>query len=286
MTDFSPRRQGFTLLEIAIVVVIIAIITGGILTADTLIRAAHIRAIVSEYDQYAKATREFFDKYQALPGDMSNAESLWGTDGTCPNTTYIDTPLTTTLVCDGNGDGQIGYCTGGMSCTASLVPEIWQAWKQLSVAGFVNGRYTGRPGSTATTRAEVGLNVPASTRVPGGWTLMYYLNPVAFSGLKTDQYGHVLLFGGDKGGYNAPFTTEPVLFVKEAYELDKKVDDGYPEMGKLRAWKNYWLPSTDPGPTADAATSYCYQTVGGVTQYYIYNDQRTYTCSMLFILDI
>ena len=167
-----------------------------------------------------------------------------------------------------------------MNCTAAKVHEIWRAWQQLGIAGFIGGRYTGRPGSTATTRAEVGTNVPASNRVPGGWTLMYYLNTSDHAWLNADNYGHVMLFGGDKGAYNGQFTTEPVLFVQEAYELDKKIDDGLPRTGTVRPWNNYWLPSSSPGPTAGAGTSYC---ISGSDRYEIHDDKSTYVCSMIFI---
>ena len=93
-------RSGFTLIELSVVLVIIAFIIGGVVSAKSLIRQAQIRSIVSEYDQNVKAVKEFVDKYQALPGDISNAETLWDTDGTCPNTTYTATTATATARSD------------------------------------------------------------------------------------------------------------------------------------------------------------------------------------------
>lgn len=292
------QKYGFTLVELAIVIVIIALVAGGIVVSQNLIREANVRAALSEYDIHIKAIKEFQDKYQALPGDMSNAESLWGTDnspGACPNLAAPTSSANATQLafatatCNGNGDGRIGSCSGALSsCTA--IGEIWRAWQQLAIAGFIDGRYTGRIGvSGKDYRAALGTNVPASKYKGNGWTMMYYLNPAGFAGLDADQYGHILLYGTAQGGNDGKFTTGPGLLVKEAQNVDNKIDDGLPRTGNIRAWLNYWYPDSLPGPSASTVASFCVN--GGSNAYDITTgtgdcadtNQLLCVCSMIFI---
>ena len=69
-----PKQTGFTLLELSVVLIIIALVAGGIVVGQSLIRSATLRSVMGEYDHYLKAVQEFQDKYLALPGDMPNAE--------------------------------------------------------------------------------------------------------------------------------------------------------------------------------------------------------------------
>ena len=72
------RPQGFSLVELSIVLVILGLLTGGILAGQSLIRASELRAATAEYQRYATSIQSFRDKYMALPGDMTNATRFWG----------------------------------------------------------------------------------------------------------------------------------------------------------------------------------------------------------------
>jgi prepilin-type N-terminal cleavage/methylation domain-containing protein len=286
-------KNGFTLLEMSVVVLVIALLTAGIISGKELIRQSQLRAILQEYDRYVQGVKEFRDKYQELPGDMPTAQTIWGVDNDsganpCPNNVYSATAATTTSTCNGNGDGMIGHCTNDFGATSGSCAnpnEIWRAWQQLSIAGFIEGRYTGRTGgASSSTQATPGLNVPKSKFAAGGWTLVHYLNVANQTWLVGDQYGNVLLYGGGRGAYNGVFTTEPIVPVGDASSLDTKIDDGAPTTGIFRAWDDYWMPSSPAGPTAGAGSAtFC---VNGTS--YFLADSATYRenqqlCSLIFI---
>src|SRR5665213_703282 len=65
------RAQGFTLIELSIVLVIIGLIIGGILVGQDMIKAAEGRAQISQIEKYNSAVHTFQAKFGALPGDMA-----------------------------------------------------------------------------------------------------------------------------------------------------------------------------------------------------------------------
>ena len=69
------KQQGFTLIEIAIVLVIIGLLLGGILQGQSLINSARVRNLISQVDGVKAAFYGFQDRYRALPGDFSQADT-------------------------------------------------------------------------------------------------------------------------------------------------------------------------------------------------------------------
>src|SRR5689334_22798184 len=131
-------KQGFSLLELSIVLVIIGLITGGIMAGRQMVHAAELRAITTEASKINSAIYTFREKYQALPGDMRNAVKYWGaqagstadgTDSTCSALTYTS-PATSTATCNGDGNGQINAWN----------QEHYRFWQQLANAGLFEGQ--------------------------------------------------------------------------------------------------------------------------------------------------
>lgn len=106
-------QGGFTLVEIAIVLVIISLLLGGILQGQSLIQSARVRNLISQVDGVKTAFYGFQDRYRALPGDYSQATV------TIPGTIF-----------NGNGNGQI-----------EAGQESIAVWDHLSHAGFITGTY-------------------------------------------------------------------------------------------------------------------------------------------------
>ncbi len=72
------KQQGFTLIEIAIILVIIGLLVGGVLKGQELIKNAQVRNTISSMDELKASVFGFQDRYRAQPGDMSNARNIVG----------------------------------------------------------------------------------------------------------------------------------------------------------------------------------------------------------------
>jgi prepilin-type N-terminal cleavage/methylation domain-containing protein len=133
-TDMETHSKGFTLIEIAIVLVIIGLLLGGVLKGQELITGARVRNLISQQDGIKAAFFGFQDRYRALPGDYATAST--NINGVTIN---------------GDGNGRIeGPNAGGTY-------ETLLAWNHLTAAGFLNGSYTL---ATSTTSAAVDTNNP------------------------------------------------------------------------------------------------------------------------------
>lgn len=136
----SHAQRGFTLVEIAIVLVIIGLLLGGILRGQELIKSARVRSIANQNSGIQAAYFGFLDRYQRKPGDWSQANAVQAIPG---------------VTTGGDGDGQIA---GGASAPWD---EALAVWEHLSRAGFIQGIYTGgnsAPAADSTDKAPSNYN--------------------------------------------------------------------------------------------------------------------------------
>ena len=227
INDYGLKNNsGFTLIEISIVIVIIALIVGGILVGQDLIDTAKTRAQISQIEKYQTAIRTFQVKYDYLPGDIPDpAASQFGFThrGTLPG--------------QGDGNGIIEGSHAG-SNDGSLVDEGEQGmiWVDLTSANGLNVNLIDGNFSSATP-----TSVPSTI---SGQMLNNYF-PVAKIG--QGNYIYVFSVGFGQSSYQNYFgiaapvsiatqmTANPGLTVKQAYDIDKKIDDGFPQLGRIRA---------------------------------------------------
>src|SRR2546430_13048603 len=73
----KSRQQGFTLVEIAIVLVIIGLLLGGILKGQEMITQAKIKNVIADFSGVSAAYHGYQDRYRAIPGDDPNAATRW-----------------------------------------------------------------------------------------------------------------------------------------------------------------------------------------------------------------
>src|SRR3954463_11292399 len=72
-------QAGFTLVEIAIVLVIIGLLLGGILKGQEMITQAKIKNVVADFSGISAAYYGYQDRYRAIPGDDGQAATRWTT---------------------------------------------------------------------------------------------------------------------------------------------------------------------------------------------------------------
>ena len=119
------RQKGFTLIEIAIVLVIIGLLLGGVLKGQELINTARVRAMNNTVDGITAAWFSFQDRYRSFPGDYLNAQST------------VNLPGAPT---GGDGNGLVNTDN-----------ERALVWVHLEAAGYLTGGYTNDAATVAAT---------------------------------------------------------------------------------------------------------------------------------------
>ena len=185
------RQSGFTLIEIAIVLVVVGLLLGGVLKGQQLIDNAKVRNTISRMDELKAAVYGFQDRYKALPGDSSTAAASVG--GIAVNCTW--------------------QCNNGLISpwrNTSLVTN------HLSAGGFYSGNF-----ATAETNATpTALNAP--TNPWGGAMFVAFWNQFNVNNAASPQSAN-----GIYTGRSLPSTA--------LAEIDRKIDDGFPQSGTFRS---------------------------------------------------
>lgn len=188
------NQSGFSLIETAIVLVIIGFLIGGVLKGKDLIDNARLKRVIAQLNEYRLATTAFLDKYDYLPGDFNKA-SLMLREG----------------LRNGNGNGIVEGAGLGRGS------EALHFWAHLAAAGFISS-----PGPEGQENGgNFGQGAPESS-IGGGFTVEN--NPRGLKGL--------WFILGDKAGDHGDGA---LLTPEQAQNIDKKIDNGYPTSGKVRA---------------------------------------------------
>jgi prepilin-type N-terminal cleavage/methylation domain-containing protein len=218
-------QSGFTLLELAMVVLIIGLLIASIAAGSSLIKQAAIRSIITDFQNYKTAYGNFVNRYYGPPGDILRGSSYW------PDTTGSSVSCgTSATYCNGNGDEII----------ESSNNEGRIAWRHLALAGMVN---SGAPVMTASnyTTILVGSTVPTSAGTPtGGYVMAGYnsnggmynssavLSPWYNTGNQYDVGRNAVYIGAanNSAGDTNNGLSLGVLNPEDAFVIDQKIDDG------------------------------------------------------------
>lgn len=194
------NNKGFSLIELAIVIVIMGLLVASITVGKDLIKASQLRSLVSQIYGFETQISTFRSKYNALPGDIRNANKR----GLGFN----------------NGDGD-GIIEDGTSDTVpdSISYEISYFWEHLNRAGFADGAYDGDELNGA-----IGETFPLAKH--GGGIIVY--------GIDGKNYFHIGIEDATNGSPKA-INFVNTLVPEDAYSIDYKLDDGFPLKGKIVA---------------------------------------------------
>lgn len=223
----------FTLIEMAIVLVIIGLVVGGVLVGQSLIVAARARSEITEIQKFQVAVTTFESKYGCKPGDCANATAFGLAQ--CVNDAGSG---------NGNGDGTLQGWVG-----AGYQLEPFLLFQHLNAAGLFNSESLG-----------YGQVYPACGSQGAGWGPLSAMADGSI--LSVFTYGSSLtpILSISKFDYSYSWAS-PTLTTGSVSAMDTKIDDGLPASGKFQSFGHSstggfdavgFVPSA--GPAGDGAS--------------------------------
>jgi len=211
------RQRGITLIEIALILGVSALILGVIFQGQSLIAGARVRSVLTFGEKAQTAVFAFLDRYRVMPGDYAS-----GTQA-IPGVAF-----------NGNGNGRIEQSGGEV--TAPLTPfESLLAWNHLSRSGFLAESFTFDP-------ADPKKGLP--TNVWGGYADLAFDN----------SYGNPAAAGSVVERHN--LKTGNYIPAVVLLEVDRKVDDGNALTGRFQFADKVWAGAGE-APLGPGAANGC-----------------------------
>lgn len=204
-SDHRHRQRGFSLVELAVVIVVISLMIAGTMAGMGLLRVSGIKVLVAESNDFKAAMRQFENLYEGLPGDLRNANEFWATG------------------VNGDGDGQVE--PGAESANAAT---------HLALANLISGPYSGAWDINGYVLG-IGNNTMRSKVSEQGAVRI-----VCCSG---SDYARDLNFDNHLNFFAVAVGTvterQGVVSPIEAFGIDHKIDDGFPDSGFVGAQGNW-----------------------------------------------
>lgn len=223
-------KQGVTLVEIAIVLVIIGLLLGGILKGQELINNAKVKNMIGYQESLRGAWYAFIDRYEAVPGDWTRASQFLA--------------INDKAVISGAGDGFLNENESPLVFT------------HLVAAGFIRCAVCDDGTSEHANEGEwLNNNNPTSTEsLPSP------------ENSPTNSYGGVVAIFHDVNYYHGRSAdggrlraqlmahSGPRIPSNLARDVDNKIDDGYANSGDVRM-NNFSAQDGGGTPSADRQTA-------------------------------
>jgi type II secretory pathway pseudopilin PulG len=208
----KQSEVGFTLVELAIVMIIIGLLIGGILKGQELVGNARVTATVAQVKGIDGAISTFRDKYSAMPGDMQT-----------PATRLANCAAGTPCGRAGTGNGRIDS-PAVIGNAFNQNQEAATSFVHMAAADLISGVQN-------VAVPQFGQMVPEA-EIGGGFRLGYTANGSArLVPANRMRSGHYLILSG----VNETITSTTIgLTPIQAAQIDRKLDDGVPTTGGVQ----------------------------------------------------
>ncbi len=196
-------EAGFTLVELAVVLIIIGLLVGGVLKGQELIDSTRLKTTISQIDDIRLAVQSFQDKYGAFPGDISN-----------PSNVLPDCAATP---CSTAGDGN-SRIDAGVLGAAPGTTEASRAFIHMSRADLLRSMDAADTYLEAKIGGEFWVGYSTGTARSAGGTI-------------TVRQGHYIVLNGSAGSNTAE--AGQGITGAQAAQIDRALDDGDPATGTV-----------------------------------------------------
>lgn len=239
-------QRGFTLVEIAIVLVIIGLLIGGVLRGQELLNSARANSIAAQQSSVQTAYYGFIDRYKAMPGDLTVPQAIAVSNLTLAATVNA-------------GDSQVTMADSQVFFN-NLSQAGFLACTPCTPASGTNSVTAGNGTTTAATYAAVPTVISSSTTMTNVFgSPLVFLNDTT-SGTGGTTAGQMVFFSATAEPGRPMLTTGGALTSGMLAELDRKSDDGVANGGSLRhtdiqGTGGYSLAGAGSGAFGTAASS-------------------------------
>jgi prepilin-type N-terminal cleavage/methylation domain-containing protein len=162
----NKQQSGFTLVEIAIVLVIIGLLLGGVLKGQELINSAKVKNLANDFRTIPTFIYAYQDKFRALPGDDRIADA------------HIGAPAAT----NGDGNGRIGGNWNDVPVGGACASEACNFWLHVRVANLATGTTNLASAEYTPRNAEGGLMGATGTAPVAAWAGNYFVCSTGIQG--------------------------------------------------------------------------------------------------------
>jgi len=205
------QQSGFTLVEIAIVLVIIGLLLGGVLKGQELINSAKVKNYANDFRNIPLFIYGYQDKFKALPGDDANVDAHLGS-------------VCATTSCKASSPGTVGNAVlEGSWNTTTKTDETYLFWQHIRLAGLAAGPTSTSDANYIPRNADGGIiGITSGSSITSGSGSDATTN--VYSPISTLHGTYIVCSQGVLGKY--------------AKQLDTTLDDGNTATGSVQVMAN------------------------------------------------